>query len=75
MGTLPHALEIILEVQKKKISEKLARRKISFPIYKTQFYFIFLFFWLPLSNLITSLFILNNLKCYMSTTWSSTNCL
>jgi hypothetical protein len=44
MGTLPHALEIILEVQKKKISEKLARRKISFPIYKTQFYFIFLFF-------------------------------
>jgi hypothetical protein len=59
---------------KERISEKIARWKISFSAYRTLFYFIFLFFWpFLLSDLITFLFILNDLKCYKSTTWSSTN--
>jgi len=38
------------------------------------FFFFFVFFWpLLLSTLITFLLILNDLKCYKSTTWSSTN--
>jgi hypothetical protein len=46
---------------------KLTRRKISFPNYKT---FCFLFGPLLLSYF---LFILNDLKCYKSATWSFTN--
>jgi hypothetical protein len=34
MGALPQALEIGFEVQRKRINEKITRRKISFPIYK-----------------------------------------
>jgi hypothetical protein len=35
MGVLSQALEIILEVQRKRINEKITRRKISFSTYKT----------------------------------------
>ncbi len=38
---LPQALEIISEVQRKRINEKITRRKISFPTYKTRFFFFF----------------------------------
>jgi hypothetical protein len=76
-GALPQALEIIFEVQRKTSNEKIARRKISFSTYKTSFFFLF-------SSLCTRptfrahkflvfLFILNDLKCYRSTTFSSTN--
>jgi len=34
MGVLPQALEIIFEVQRKMINEKIMRSKISFLIYK-----------------------------------------
>jgi hypothetical protein len=37
MGVLPQALEIIFEVQRKRSNEKISRRKISFPTYKTCF--------------------------------------
>jgi hypothetical protein len=39
MGTLLQVLEIIFEVQRKMNNEKITRRKISFPIYKTRFFF------------------------------------
>jgi hypothetical protein len=39
MGVLPQALEIIFEMQMKRNNEKLTRRKISFPTYKTRFFF------------------------------------
>jgi len=42
---LPQALEIIFEVQRKRINEKITRRKISFPIYKMHFFFPS--FWTP----------------------------
>jgi hypothetical protein len=35
MGMLPQALEIIFEVQRKMINEKITRRNLSFAIYKT----------------------------------------
>ncbi len=35
---LLQALEIIFEVQWKKNNEKITRREISFPIYKTRFF-------------------------------------
>jgi len=35
MRELPQALEIIFEVQRKKINEKITRRKIRFLTYKT----------------------------------------
>jgi hypothetical protein len=37
MGTLTQVLEIIFEVQKKLNNEKITRREISFPTYKTCF--------------------------------------
>jgi hypothetical protein len=37
MGALRQALEIIFEVQRKSVNEKITRRKISFPTYKTHF--------------------------------------
>jgi hypothetical protein len=37
MGALPQALKIIFEVQMKRINEKITRRKINFPTYKTHF--------------------------------------
>jgi hypothetical protein len=35
LGALPQAQDIIFEVQRKMSNEKIARRKISFPIHKT----------------------------------------
>jgi hypothetical protein len=35
MGAPPQALEIIFEVKRKRSNEKITRRKISFPTYKT----------------------------------------
>jgi len=54
---LPQALEIIFEVQRKKINEKITRRKISFPTYKMHFFFSS-FEPLLLSNVIIYLFII-----------------
>jgi hypothetical protein len=54
MGMLPQVLEIIFEVQRKMNNEKITRREISFPTYKTFFFFFFLGP-LLLSNLITFL--------------------
>jgi hypothetical protein len=39
MGGLHQALEIIFEVQMKRIDEKITRKKKSFPTYKTSFFF------------------------------------
>jgi hypothetical protein len=69
MGVLPQALEIIFEVQTKRHNEKITKRKINFPTYKTFFFSFSLdpsyFQTLQLSYF---LFILNNLKYYMSAT-------
>jgi hypothetical protein len=61
MGAVPQALEIIFEVQRKKINENITRKKKSFPTLKKLF---FNFFNLPfgpllLSNLITFLFLIH----------------
>ncbi len=55
MRALRQALEIILEVQRKRSNEKIIRRKISFLTNKTRFLFFFLVLFGPLllSNLIT----------------------
>jgi hypothetical protein len=63
MGVLPQALEIIVEVQRKRNDEKITKnnkKKKSFPTYKTYlFFFNFLLFGpLLFSNLIIFLFIL-----------------
>jgi hypothetical protein len=63
MEALPQALEIILEVQMARNNEKITRKKISFPTYKTLFFFFF--FSLDssyFSNLIIFLFNLNDLN-------------
>ncbi len=44
MGVLLQVLEIILEVQRKRSNDKITRRKISFPTYKTSFCPFFFFF-------------------------------
>jgi hypothetical protein len=60
MGTLPQALEIIFEVQKKRSNEKITRRKISFPTYKKKIFFFGVFFGpLLLSNLIAFLYFIH----------------
>jgi hypothetical protein len=41
---LLQALEIMFEVQRKRINEKITRKKKTFPTYKT---FLFLFLWTP----------------------------
>jgi len=61
---------IIFEVQRKMSNEKITRRKKKNSMF---FLFFILFGLLLLSNLITFLFILNDLKCYKSSTWSFTN--
>jgi hypothetical protein len=38
MGLLPQVLEIIFEVQRKMSGEKITRREINFPTYKTFFF-------------------------------------
>jgi hypothetical protein len=57
MGELPKTLEIVFEVQMKKINEKMTRRKISFSTYKMLFFSPFgpLLF----SNFITFLFFIH----------------
>jgi hypothetical protein len=37
MGTLPQALKIIFEMQRKRSNEKIRRGELSFPTYKTHF--------------------------------------
>jgi hypothetical protein len=51
MGGLPQALEIILEVQRKKSNKKITRRKINFFNLQNPFFFFFLVssLWTPLS--------------------------
>jgi hypothetical protein len=44
MGKLLQIFEIIFEVERKISNEKITRRKISFPTYKTLFFFL----WTPL---------------------------
>ncbi len=67
-GTLPQTFKIIFEVQRKMSNEKITKREISFPTYKT----CFSPFWTPLTfkphNFFIFLFIFNELKCYKSTT-------
>jgi hypothetical protein len=41
MGTLPQALEIIFEVERKRSNEKLVRRKINFPTCEMCVFFFF----------------------------------
>jgi hypothetical protein len=56
---LPQVLEIIFEVQRKMSNEKITRREINFPNYKTRL-FIYLFFGpLLFSNLIIFLFFIH----------------
>jgi len=74
MGMLPRALEIIFEVKMKMSNIKIARKKKAFQIKKG---FFSIFFSLDPSyfqsfKLSHFLFILNNLKCYGSVTFSST---
>jgi hypothetical protein len=38
MGTLLQGVEIIFEVQRKKINKKITREKTSFPTYRTSFF-------------------------------------
>jgi hypothetical protein len=45
MGTLPQVLEIIFEVQRKMNNEKITRREINFPTYKTYFLFHLFILW------------------------------
>jgi len=62
MGTLPQALKIIFEVQRKRSNEKITKREINFPTYKT-----FLFHvdpsYFQTSYFFNFLFILNDFKC------------
>jgi hypothetical protein len=53
IGALAQALEIIFQVQRNRSNEKVTRRKISFPTYKT---WVFFFGPLLFSTLITFLF-------------------
>jgi hypothetical protein len=39
MGVLPRALKTIFEMEKNRSNEKITRREISFPTYKTYIYF------------------------------------
>jgi hypothetical protein len=46
MGVLLQTLEIIFEVQTKRTNEKVTRREMNFPTYKTCF-FPFFSLWIP----------------------------
>jgi hypothetical protein len=58
MGALRQALEIVFEVQRKRINEKITRRKVSFPTYKRRFFFLFFGPFL-LKNCMTFLFLIH----------------
>jgi hypothetical protein len=47
MGVLPQALEIIFEVQRKRINDKITREKKNFPSYKMRFHSFFSSLWTP----------------------------
>jgi hypothetical protein len=71
MEVLPQALQIIFEVQWKKINEKITRRKKKFQLPNTFCFFLPLLLdpsYFETSDLSYFLFILNDLKCYMSAT-------
>jgi hypothetical protein len=76
-SVLPQALEIMFEVHRKRSNEKITREKQNFQLTRHFFSSFFLhFFSLDPSyfkTLINFLFhiILNDLKCYRNTTWSS----
>ncbi len=72
MGVLPQALKIIFQVQRKRNNEKIARRKLSFQIYKMCFFSLEPSYFQSL-QLSYFLFILNDLKFYRNTTLSFTN--
>jgi hypothetical protein len=57
MGMLLQALEIMFEVQRKRINEKITRKKKPFQL--TKLFFFFFFGPLLLSNLITFLFLIH----------------
>jgi hypothetical protein len=65
MGVLPQALEITFEVQRKMSNKKITRKKKK-PFQLIVFFFFPLFGPLLLLNLVTFLFISNDLKCYRS---------
>jgi len=77
MGALLQALETIFEVQRKMSNEKIARRKISFSTYKMSFFSLFFSLCtrptFRAHKFLVFLFILNDLKCYRSATFNSTN--
>jgi hypothetical protein len=71
MASLPQTLEIIFQVQRERINEKITRKKKAFQVIKHDF---FLFFF-PLWTLATFkphnfffIIILNDLICYISAT-------
>jgi len=43
MGALPQVLETIFEMRRKMNNEKITKREINFPTYKTRFFFL----WAP----------------------------
>ncbi len=57
-------------MQRKRSNEKKNKKKKSFSTYKSCFFFFFLFGF-QISELSYFLFIYDNLKCYLSATWSS----
>jgi hypothetical protein len=83
MGARIQTLEIIFEVQRKRINEKITRKEISLLTYKTPFFSFFLFGRLLLSNLKTFLFLIHfkyfkmlyehHLKFYKSSLYFNNN--
>jgi hypothetical protein len=74
LGALPQAVEIIFEVQMKRSNEKIAgQKKKAFQLTKHFFFFSLDPLYLKNFQLSPFLFILNDLKCYRSVTFSSTN--
>jgi hypothetical protein len=59
MGTLSQVLENIFEMQRKMSDEKITRKEINFPIYKTSFFKFSFFGPLLFSNLVTFLFLIH----------------
>jgi hypothetical protein len=82
MRVLHRALEIIFKVQRKRSNEKITRRKIDFPTYKTHFKKKNLFEPLIILDLITFLFLIHSkrfkmlYKCHLEfykSSWDSNN--
>jgi hypothetical protein len=62
MGMLPQVPEIIFEVQRKISNENITRKEISFPTYKTRFFFLFFLFGPFLFSNVIIFFIFIHLK-------------